>query len=148
MQFIVLSRDEVEKFDCEKPYILISITCPKDIEPTLQISETRVDILKMRFHDWDIKAKELLLSDKYSVNPRTAEWVFFSEAHAQEIIKFVNQHINKVDLIVVNCAAGISRSAGVAAALSKCLTGEDAYFFEHYIPNSLVYSTIIQEWHK
>lgn len=143
MRFAVLSRYEVEEFDCDEPYILISITCPKDTEPILRDSKTRLDVLKMRFHDWDIKAKELF-DTKYPEDGK--KMVFFSEAHAQEIVKFVNQYFNKVDLIVVNCAAGISRSAGVAAALSKCLTGEDAYFFERYIPNSLVYSTIIKEW--
>jgi len=145
MKFVVLSRYEVERFDCDKPYILISITCPDDTEPKLLDSKTRIDVLKMRFHDWDIKAKKMF-DEKYPEDGK--KMVFFSEDHAKEIVKFVNQYLNKVELIVVNCAAGISRSAGIAAALSKSLTGDDTYFFKFYIPNSLVYSTIIKEWHK
>jgi predicted protein tyrosine phosphatase len=147
MKFAVLSRDMVERFDCEQPYILISITCPDDTEPTLLESKTRLDVLKLRFHDWDTKAKDLLTT-KYKDNPRTTDWVFFNEEHARKIIKFVKQYQDKVEIIAVNCAAGISRSAGCVAALSKCMTGEDDYFFKHYIPNSLVYSTIIRIWNS
>jgi predicted protein tyrosine phosphatase len=147
MQFVVLSRDAVQKFDCEKPYILISITCPKDTEPTLLASKTRLGVLKLRFHDWDNHAKEHLTT-KYKDEVDAGKWVFFNEEHARKIIKFVKEYQDKVEVIVVNCAAGISRSAGVAASLSKCMTGDDIYFFNHYLPNSLVYATMIKEWNK
>lgn len=48
---------------------------------------------------------------------------------AENIVNFVKQ-LNDVDTLYVHCGAGISRSAGVAAAISKALTGDDSYFFE------------------
>jgi predicted protein tyrosine phosphatase len=52
---------------------------------------------------------------------------------------------NPTEEVYVNCAAGISRSAAVAAAISKYYKGEDQYFFDTYVPNMFVYSSIINE---
>jgi predicted protein tyrosine phosphatase len=51
---------------------------------------------------------------------------------ADKIIEFVNKHINDVDEIIVHCGAGVSRSAGVCAALMKILTGDDSDIFNSY----------------
>ena len=65
---------------------------------------------------------------------------------AKKIVKFVKKYLNDVELIVCQCEAGISRSAGIAAGLAKCIDGDDDYFFKRYLPNSLVYSMIRKEW--
>ena len=51
--------------------------------------------------------------------------------------------VTKVDLIVINCEAGMSRSAGVGAALSKILNGNDTDFFRYFHPNMYIYSKLI-----
>ena len=45
----------------------------------------------------------------------------------------------------MHCEAGISRSAGAVAALSKVINGDDSYFFKMFLPNRLVYRLILQE---
>jgi predicted protein tyrosine phosphatase len=146
MKFVVLNRDYAERFTCEEPYIHICITDPKDTEPKLPDCDKRIGLLHLRFHDWDIRAKELI-TVKYRKSPTAQDQVFFTEDQAREIIKFVHGFIGRVNVVVVNCAAGISRSPAVAAALSKCLCDKDGDFFKRYIPNSLVYSTILRVWY-
>ena len=72
--------------------------------------------------------------------------VIFDEVMAKEIVDFVEEYRYVVGTIIRQCEAGISRSAGIAAALSKCINGDDKYFFNRYLPNSLVYSKIIKAW--
>jgi hypothetical protein len=52
---------------------------------------------------------------------------------------------NPTEEVYVNCVAGISRSAAVAAAISKYYKGDDEYFFDTYVPNMFVYSSLINE---
>jgi hypothetical protein len=58
------------------------------------------------------------------------------------------KEVQGYDEIVINCEAGISRSAAIAAALSKILTGDDKVFFDQFIPNRHIYRTILTEWQK
>ena len=81
---------------------------------------------------------------------RPGNFVFFDLKMAKEIVDFVANFVTweNLELIVCQCDAGISRSAGIAAALAKCLNGDDKYYFKHFLPNSLVYSQIIKEWNR
>ena len=67
----------------------------------------------------------------------------FDDSHADKILEFVSTYALDIDLIVVHCEAGISRSAGCAAALSLIYNKEDQYYFDNYLPNMLVYRKII-----
>lgn len=60
---------------------------------------------------------------------------------AKAVVNFVNKWKEKVNLIIVHCGAGISRSAGVAAAIGKYLNGDDTFVFNEpkYIPNRNCY---------
>lgn len=60
---------------------------------------------------------------------------------AIRVVYFVNQWKNKVQTIIVHCGAGISRSAGVAAAIGKVLNGDDTFVFNNpkYVPNRNCY---------
>lgn len=59
--------------------------------------------------------------------------------------EIVNRYKDKINLIICQCEAGISRSAGVAGALSKVLNKDDSKIFEDYCPNMLVYRTVLEE---
>lgn len=61
-----------------------------------------------------------------------------SQSQAKKIADFVNQHKDTVDLVCVNCEAGISRSAGVAEAISLALNGHDSGIRDNhsYYPNT------------
>ena len=63
------------------------------------------------------------------------------ETDAFRIAEFVNRWKNDVRKLVVHCGAGISRSAGVAAAIMKHLYGYDWAIFDNpkYNPNMRCY---------
>jgi 8-oxo-dGTP diphosphatase len=87
-------------------------------------------VLSLRFHD---------VSDEASAEP---DWVLFDYPHARAIYDFVSEYPEDMT-VVVHCEAGLSRSAGVAAALSKFYNGNDKEFFERRRPNSRVYSKLL-----
>ena len=85
-------------------------------------------------------------------------WDELDEAHgcmsydqAAEVLYFVANNIPFAKNIIVHCEAGISRSAGVAAALSKILNGNDDYFFDYfhnrYVPNMTCYRRILEAFY-
>jgi predicted protein tyrosine phosphatase len=64
---------------------------------------------------------------------------------ASKIRQFVEA--NKDRKIIVHCDAGISRSAGIAAALMKFYNGDDSMIFDspRYRPNMLCYRLMLNE---
>jgi predicted protein tyrosine phosphatase len=137
INLLVLSRAHVslEEHTPLEPHILISITDPHFGEPRvdcgeaiLSTSEQRKDVLRLSFFD---------------ISETIGNTTPISTSQAEEIFQFVSKWKDEVGLIVVHCEAGISRSAGVAAALSKWLNGDDMFFFETYCPNNLVYTRVL-----
>ena len=129
MQFLVLGRAEVLTTTPEVPYVVISITDHGAPQAIVAPSANQRGILRLQFHDADTAQ---------------ADRVIITEENAQAITDFVQQHRAQAQLIICQCEAGISRSSGVAAALSKWLNGSDAPFFRHYVPNRLVYRTVLE----
>ncbi|NLI01352.1 MAG: hypothetical protein GX446_17890 [Chthonomonadales bacterium] len=127
MWFLVLSRQRAARIRPNVPHIVISITDPGTREAALADSPLRMGVLRLQF--WDASEH-----DNYADVP--------SEEHAAAIVDFVRRHLSDADLIVTQCEAGISRSSGVAAALSRWLNGHDEEFFQRYIPNRLIYRLI------
>ena len=137
MDFAVLNRAlvELEAFTPKRPHITISITDPaskkgKDYgEANLFPSDKRLDTLRLEFYD---------------ITESVGHYYPISKEQAQQIVDFVRGWKDKVGLIVVHCEAGISRSAAVAAALSKWLNDDDLFFFQNFCPNDLVYSYMLE----
>lgn len=130
MKFIVKSRSDIHNaFHPGGRSVLISITDP-DKDHCIP-SGKYVDMLCVKFHDADRQSPGIQLID---------------DNISSKIIDFVVKNLN-VDSIIVNCEAGISRSAGVAAALSRIFNGDDSElvrakpFF-----NRKVYRTILETW--
>lgn len=71
-----------------------------------------------------------------------------SKSDAEAIVKYINRVKNKVDYIAVNCEAGVSRSAGVCAAIMMALNGDDSEVFNDpsKCPNMKCYRTVLNEF--
>ena len=136
MKIKVFNEEEIQHFKTEEKHIVISIQDPNYDFVKLPEQQSRLAWLGFHFYDLD-KDTEVFPYSRF---------VFNSE-QAKEILKFVEDWKDSIDLICVNCCAGISRSAGVAAALSKILNGNDSYYFKQYLPNMLVYRTILTEYY-
>ena len=72
--------------------------------------------------------------------------ILISDEQAADIVDFVDRWKNKVGLICVNCEAGISRSSGVALALSEIINGHDSGIRSRpiYHPNQYVKDLIVK----
>lgn len=103
-----------------------------------------VDILEVNYDDLDGECVTYFANDVNS-----ERFIIFNENHAKEILAFVNKNITNPNLsaIITHCDAGVSRSKGMAAALSKILNEEDDKYFKTGVPNRLVYSTILKEYY-
>lgn len=74
-----------------------------------------------------------------------ANYYPITEQQARKIAKFVMRYKDSVEQIIVHCDAGLSRSAGVAAAIAKYLNGSDDDFFVRspYTPNMTCYHKVL-----
>ena len=139
MQIEVMSQHKAEEYattsHIEKS-VVISITSHGTFEAFIIPNRINgiIDILHLKFNDTDKK-------DEISGG--------ITEADGKKIKEFIyrykdNQYIDK---IIVHCEAGQSRSAGVAAAILKYLTGSDMQIFkdDRYRPNMLCYRTVLNE---
>ena len=138
MEVIVMSRSETIKY-CHRaqstPAVIISITDPNMIYTTRPFcsAENLVKaILPLAFCDADTPGK-----DVYGNHADESD--LMSDEDARQIVEFVSRHAEKQ--IIVHCDAGISRSSGVAAAIMKYYTNDDAEYFcsGKYCPNMWCY---------
>ena len=135
MNVYVFSQQNIEKYGQEthyNPSILISITAhcdyPAKVMPT---SENNIkDILFLTFDDTD---------DKTGI----------TEQDATQIKEFLkkNENIYPFYDILVNCNAGQSRSAGVAAAILMYYNHDDSDIFDspRFTPNMKCYRTVLNK---
>ena len=87
-----------------------------------------IDVLSLRFNDVESNEPNHMM-----------------RADAEAIIAFVNKYINDVSQIIVHCGAGVSRSAGVAAALMLIINNDDSPIFDNpkFCPNRCCYRTTL-----
>lgn len=137
-KLLVLSKSQSREFSHDKPWACISIAeGPGDWPHINKVQQ--IDLLQLAFADFDdIPTAE---------NPfplcflRPGETRFTTE-QAKQIWAFVNKVWDKIDLLMVHCLAGISRSAAVAAAIAKVKYNDDSLYFTRYRPNLSVYSIL------
>jgi len=67
----------------------------------------------------------------------------FTTSLAAEVLDFVEQVWQRVEVLLIHCEAGLSRSPSVAAALSRIYYGDDGPWFEYDFPNTLVYQLLV-----
>lgn len=133
-KIVVMNRELAKKYsfrtDIPKT-IIISISDANQAANIFYPNDNIVDVLRLNFDDVDTNSKN-------AMQPSTAKI----------IISFVNRYINDIDQIVVHCGAGISRSAGIAAALMFIINGDDRTIFENgrYHPNMLCYKLMLNAY--
>ena len=165
MKFKVLSRQAFGEFKSSEPYIAISISDPHSEDVLIGDTKNIRFLLTLKFHDIDSGLVNREQCTRCNGTGKLPEFKHINDGHcykctdkigikcmdnkdAKNIIDFVETFKNEVDLIVVHCEFGISRSAGVASALSLILNGTDQYYFDNYIPNMLCYRKILNAYHK
>ena len=131
----ILNRKEAKKFSYEShdfKSAIISITDTDKADVIFEKNEINGirAILKLKFDDVERDYK-----NEHCITKEDAE----------SIVKFVNKNKNKVDKFIVHCEAGVSRSAGVGAAIMKALNGDDWVVFNNPImcPNMKCYRTVL-----
>jgi predicted protein tyrosine phosphatase len=134
---LVLNRQLAGSFTSDVPYIVISITDPHRPEAELAQSTNLLAAYRLSFND-----------TSHLDEPEIAPYyvgtdILFGQEDAARLLNFVDKYLHRIDLIICHCEFGISRSAGVAAAISRILNDNDDFFFEHYVPNQGVYRTIM-----
>ncbi len=71
-----------------------------------------------------------------------------SSNDSNKIIDFVEKFVGAIEKIVVHCEYGISRSAGICAAIMLILNENDDYVLEnpYFCPNIYCYRSVLQAY--
>lgn len=149
MKWAVFSRREMQRYawqEHNETSIVISInsSCELFLEIPRKSKNGIKKLLSLSFDDVDKKQYDDMIEDGYG------SVVLMSEQDAARIVSFVKKHKDSVDGIIVHCDAGVSRSAGVMAAIMKWLTGDDSKIFSdlRFCPNMWCYRLVLNEFAK
>lgn len=131
----ILSRQEMKNYtwDKSKDYAVISISPPGNEPEWLQLEDHIIGIIKLGFDDVDKKEDGL--------EP-------LSKIDAAAIVEFCSIVLPYADRLIVHCDAGISRSAGITAAISKYYFNNDNWVFKKKIPNMHCYVTVLRKFYQ
>jgi predicted protein tyrosine phosphatase len=142
MNIRILNQRIAEAAFIHEPHVIISITGSKHGIANVEAGRGGCkEVLRLTFDDagpgWTQFQEETQL---------------FTDKDADLIADFVEIWKDKVQIIVVHCLGGISRSSGVAAAIHYALNGKDsctAIFNDgRYVPNSYVYNKTLNALHS
>lgn len=132
-KIVVLPLAALPNFSYPKPWATISIV---DAEwfyngKAPQISdENRVDMLRLGFDDIEFE--------------RRTGGALFTNEQALQIWDFIVPLWDQIDLLMVHCFAGISRSTAIAKAISDRFQPKFSdYYDQLYMPNPLVYKRML-----
>lgn len=132
----VLDRSLARTVTHPEPYAVISIGEPQ-IKPALLADSPHCRAI-LRLHFSDVASDLPRLRFVTHVAPFTLDM-------ARQIADFTREQIqNGVRLLVVHCEAGMSRSAGVATALSQFYNHDETHFLVHYRPNAHVRRLLLE----
>lgn len=78
------------------------------------------------------------------VSRTLGEWVRMTPEQAEHIVDFVRSHQERLQLVIVHCQAGISRSSAIALGLQLLLDNHiHTDFRDRYVPNLHVLRLIL-----
>lgn len=133
MLFMILSREGAERISgsLEATHILISITDYGSPPADIKRNKNRKGLLRVQFDDVDnAMPGNYMITDK----------------QAAAIARFVDEKADLINLIVVHCEAGISRSSGTAAAIAFFYdqpTYHAIFKDRQFVPNMTVFRKIM-----
>jgi len=137
MKIIVMSQREAEETE-KFPENSIMISIVDNNAPWAKIKlGSLISILRMSFDDveWN--------ETKYATP--------MSKRDAEQIVGFVIHDIpeKNANYLIIHCTAGISRSAGIAAAIGKIFQDEQDWKFlnpKKYFPNMTCYRLVMEAY--
>lgn len=115
-----LVLDKKEHFTFKSPFVMISISTPELSKYTVPVCNNLKEVFYSSFHDVDETGKlvgSIVPVDENNLFP-------FNENLAGNMLDFVWKWRKKVKFVAVHCDAGISRSPGIALALSEVFNGK------------------------
>ena len=134
MDVIVLNKAKAQKLsydDFSSNKVIISIKTPDDEQAVFNPNNDSIkDILYLSFYDVSTETQDIFKG-----------YPAMTDDDALNIKDFVLKWKDRVDIIIVHCDAGVSRSAGVAAGILDGLDQDCSRIFDsnRYLPNSLCY---------
>lgn len=143
LEYVYFNRSGVDKF----AIISIQETSNGGNGFEFTISGCCKDVLTIQFDDVNVYSlEEQGYSEWLSEQKKLGKIRVFDNSISCLIKHFVDS-VNKDDEIttlLIHCAAGVSRSPAVAAAISQYLYGDDGNFFETQVPNKYVYEVLLK----
>lgn len=134
MKFYVYSRQKAkrESYRLSEPTLIISITDPILGPNTFARNSNIIGLCRLQFDDVD--------EDTCSSGD-----ILMTSEDAAKIKDYVLAYKDKVECIIVHCEVGVSRSAGVMAAIQKYLIGDDSAIFNNdtFSPNKHCYKLML-----
>ena len=137
MDFIICSREQAKKmsYKLRDPTLIISVTDPDKSPNRFANNPCIRAICRVSFDD-------ILLHEE-------GNGLFaMQSSDAKKIREYVDRYMKEVGCILVHCEAGVSRSAGIMAAIQRYIIGSDNVIFDSpkYRPNIHCYRTMINEF--
>lgn len=136
MKIIVLGRASAESFKSNLKWAAISIS---DSGNWVRFNTENLDlVLQLAFKDQE--GPSLAYPDQQ----------LFEKQHAVKILDFVEKVKDDIDILLVHCEKGESRSPAVAAVLDLCYNKKEPnkWFNKPYRPNRLVYRILYETAHE
>lgn len=139
-EIVVLPKRAIAEIDTPLSWGMISVVTHEGSWPEYNEKNNK-GVLRLAFHDADPNNPH---------NPHIAtDDQLFSEKRANQIIDFVAEIKDEIDMLVVHCEAGVSRSPAIAAVLAKIHFGDDKAFFKApFTPNMHVYRVMLDTAHE
>jgi len=126
MKVVVYNREEMERAALEAFHIRIVIHDLFLPRPQLRNTVNCREVLYLSFDD---------ISYESEVDQP------FSIADSVRVAELLKRNCSEIDVVLVSCEAGLSRSPGMAAAIEEYYTGDESMYFwdSSKEPNRLVY---------
>jgi len=137
-EIIVLPKRAIPQLESPLYWAMISVVTLENTWPENSDQNCK-KTLRLAFHD----------ADPNCFDTTGYEDELFDEKRANLICDFVNEIKDEVDMLVVHCEAGVSRSPAIAGAISKFMFDDDSKFFKSpYTPNMYVYRKLLETYFK
>ena len=151
MEILIMSRKDIEKFSLkpfEKSTALISIT---DFDYTFaNLKYKPYHLLQLAFNDVPVgdgffeEVGRTLCKEE--IAKLETKYHSITDEQVEQIIEFYNCVKDSVDVLIIQCEYGQSRSAALAAAFIEhtCGKGVDIFSDDRYFPNKSIYRAVLR----